>query len=216
MSAAAAKLHRIWQTRGTAAALRMVFSRVVLHRRHVVFDADLGRPYGEPEWAGGERLLMLGPGEIDAAMTPALGAFLGGDEAADNIVGVRGGDLLFVVEDDGRYLHCGYVFFNAKGARLIGETDNPPLIGCCLTAADARGRGLYRKALQAELACLARKGFRRAVIETDPENLASRRGIEAAGFGLLREADTWTVLNILVFRRSKETAGGRKWSVSLL
>lgn len=52
----------------------------------------------------------------------------------------------------------------------------------CRTAPEHEGRGLYRSALRLAADRLATSGSRRAWIETEPGNLASRRGITGAGF----------------------------------
>jgi RimJ/RimL family protein N-acetyltransferase len=192
----------------------MLCSRIVRHRQHVIFEAILDQPWPSPQWNTDERLMILGPDNV-GEMTPELRRFLGGDEAHENIESIRKGNRLFVISQAGRFVHCGYVLFHARGATLIGELDRPPLIACCLTAAGARGRGLYRKALHAELQYLQQQGYRRVVIETDPENMASRRGIEGAGFRFCRLASTWTVLNIVALRRTIGS-GKNKWNVCLL
>src|SRR6516162_1866016 len=73
----------------------------------------------------------------------------------------------------------------------------------------ARGRGLYRRALLAEMRHLGDRGDR-AVIETTPENLPSGKGIEAAGFRLCREVSGWIVLNWLVYQKAIEPSGATR------
>ena len=120
--------------------------------------------------------------------------------------GVRQGDRLFVVANGDEYQHCGYILFRTRQTKILGEEGNPPLIASCLTAPEARGRGLYRRALNAELCYLQSQGYGRAVIETDPENIPSRKGIEAAGFKLCREASVWIFFNLLVWMKAVEPA----------
>ena len=128
----------------------------------------------------------------------------------DNLEGVRQGDELFVVANGAAYQHCGYILFKTRQTRVIGERKGTPLIACCLTAPAARGRGLYRRALIAELRHLWDRGYRRVVIETSPDNLPSRKGIEAAGFRLCREVSAWIVLNWLVYQKRIEPAGATR------
>jgi RimJ/RimL family protein N-acetyltransferase len=180
----------------------------------MVFEADLEKPRAASEWSPDEILESFGPDEIDSAVTPTLKAFLGGD-AMENIDGVRSGNRLFLISGGGRHLHCGYILFRTRQAKLIGETDAPPIIACCFTAPAARGRSLYRKALNAELCFLRDRGYKRAVIETEPENTASRKGIEAAGFRLIRSVRAWIVLNGLVLQRIVEPSGSH-WRVFFL
>ena len=48
---------------------------------------------------------------------------------------------------------------------------------------------------------------RRVVIETSPDNIASRKGIEAAGFRLCREISAWIVLNSFVYQKRTDLTG---------
>ena len=118
-------------------------------------------------------------------MTPQLRAFLGGDAAEENLRGVRNGDHLFVVADQTEYLHRGYIVFHTRQSRIIGDPYGLPLIAYCYTSPKARGRGLYQRALNAELSYLRTQGHKRALIETEPSNTKSRKGI-GAGFSRTR------------------------------
>ena len=73
----------------------------------------------------------------------------------------------------------------------------------CYTAAAARGRGLYRRALLGEMRYLQDRGYKRVVIDTHPSNQASRRGIEAAGFQFARTVSVWIVLNLFALQRTE-------------
>jgi RimJ/RimL family protein N-acetyltransferase len=202
---------RIYRRRhGSVATMRFLGSRIVRHQRHVVFEAILDRAPDDVAWLEGERLKVIDRENIDSAIGAELRAFLGGDGALENLEGVRNGDELFVVAKEGEYHHCGYILFRTPQTRIIGEPQDPPLIACCLTAPAARGRGLYRRALIAELRHLWNRGYRRVVIETSPENLPSRKGIEAAGFRLCREVSAWIVLNWLVYQTQVEPAGATR------
>jgi GNAT superfamily N-acetyltransferase len=176
----------------------------------VVFEAVLDAAPDDIPWLEGERLNVIDRANMDSVIGADLRAFLGGDEAADNLEGVRNGNELFVVAHGNEYHHCGYILFRTKQTRIIGEPKDPPLIACCLTAPAARGRGLYRRTLIAELHHLWDRGYRRVVIETSPENVPSRKGIEAAGFHLCREVSAWIVLNCLVYQKQIESSGASR------
>ena len=81
------------------------------------------------------------------------------------------------------------------------------MLAYCYTHAAARGRGLYRRALAAEIEYLQEMGCRRVAIETDPSNIASQKGILAAGFDFSREVRAWIVLNSLVLSVTKDGSG---------
>ena len=208
------RIYRRWRQYGAWQTLRFLFSRVLRHQEFLVFDVSLDSPRPVPEWGDGERVQIIGPENIDTEVTPELRKFLGGDEAVENLAGVRKGDRLFVVKGDRGYLHGGYIFFETNQTRILGETDHPPLIGCCGTAQFAQGRGLYRRALNAELCYLQNQGYSRALIETSPQNIPSRKGIEAAGFRLCREVSAWIMLNLLVLQKYVEPCG-TKWRIIL-
>ena len=142
-------------------------------------------------------------------LTPDLFDFLGGGQAYESLQGVRGGDRLFVVARGSEYLHRGYILFRTQQTELLGETEGAPLIASCATAPAARGRGLYPRALNEELRYLHKHGYSRAIIETDPENHASRRGIEAAGFSLAWEMEAWIFINRFVFQRIRKQSRTR-------
>jgi hypothetical protein len=76
----------------------------------------------------------------------------------------------------------------------------------CRTAPAHTGRGLYRSALRISGACLAREGARHAWIETEPDNLSSRRGIAAAGFTPVAEL---SMVDIVGMRWLRASANGR-------
>lgn len=196
-----------WRHHGTLATLQFLASRIVRHQRHVVFEAVLDAAPDDVPLLEGERLKVIDRANLDSAIGADLRAFLGGDEAADNLEGVRNGNELFVVAHGAEYRHCGYILFRSKQTRIIGEPGDPPLIACCHTAPGARGRGHYRRTLIAELRHLWDRGYRRVVIETSPGNVPSRKGIEAAGFRLCREVSVWIVLNWLVYQKRIESSG---------
>ena len=194
------RLRCIWQQRGFWGTTRFVLSRIYRRQVNLVFEAVLTESRPSVAWKDDEQLLQFGPENVDREMSPELEHFLGGAESIDNIRGVRRGDRLFVVRSENHYLHRGYIMFRTRERRLIGQPHDAPLIGYCFTALAARGRGLYRRALTEELNYLQKKGFARAAIATSPENGASRKAIESAGFSLACESRVWIVLNIFCVR----------------
>lgn len=209
------RIGRYWRQHGARETVRFLGSRILRRRRYVVFEANLDTPRPATEWLAGEQLRLIGPETVDTEVTMEMRTFLGGDEAVENLEGVRNGDRLFVVANGREFQHCGYILFRSRQTKILGEDGNPPLIASCHTVPAARGRGLYRRALNAELCYLRELGYRRAVIETDPENIPSRKGIEGAGFRLCRETSVWIFLNWLVFENSMEPSGTKRRLFSL-
>lgn len=212
MTGAIGRISRQFKQKGVWATVRFLFSRVFRSQKHLVFEAWLTEPLMAAAPDADHRLLELGPENLDAHLDSRLEEFLGGQEAFESLEGVRKGDRLFVIANGDEYLHRGYILFKTRQKRIIGETRDAPLIASCRTAAQARGRGLYRRALQEELRYLKSLGHERAIIETDPENIASRAGIVAAGFRSGWEARVWIVLNKVVVQRILRQSHSR-WRV---
>ena len=204
------RIRRHWKQKGALATARFLLSRVFRHQKHVVYEADCRTPREPSHWADEERLVELGADNLDANLTPELQTFLGGEEAFESLQGVRGGDRLFLVVNGCEYLHRGYILFRTRQSKILGDPRADPLIANCATARGTRGRGLYRRALNAEVCHLQKLGYERVIIETQPDNHASRRGIEAAGFSLAWEAQVWIVLNWLVVQRVQKL-GTTRW-----
>lgn len=173
-------------------------SRVFRHGVHLVYEITLSAPLPAVQWDVGEQLWQFGPDDLDHHLTSDLYMFLGGESAFESLLGVRNGDRLFVIAKDGQFVYRGYVLFNTRQKKLIGEHKHTPLIGNCFTAPSARGHGIYRRALTSALSYLQSQGYRRVIIETDPENYASIKGIEATGFCLTRKVHAWIFLNLFV------------------
>ncbi len=215
MEHARGRLLSIWQRRGLWGMLCFVLGRIYRHQVSLVFEISLKQPRPPVVWDNNEEVLQFGPENVGTKMTTALEEFLGGPLASDNIEGLRSGDRLFVVASGNEFLHRGYILFRTREKQIIGEVHDTPVIGYCFTSAAARGRGIYRKALTEELNYLHREGYHRAIIVTTADNVASRKGIEAAGFSLAWEASVWIVLNWVVVRCIRTPAANR-WSAFVL
>ena len=210
-----------WRRRGALgmlqSAARAVIHLIVRRRDRLIWAMDLSQPPAVAPWTSGEHLLILGPDNLDRELTPALRTFLGGDQAASDLDGVRRGDRLFVVRAGNEYLSCSYIFFattrvTRRQARIYGEQRDTPIIGMSFTAPAARGRGLYRRLLTHMFAFLAAQGSIRAICEVHPDNTPSNRASQAAGMVLSRELTDWALLNRLFLQRVRENHATR-WRV---
>jgi hypothetical protein len=198
------RMGAVWRTRGPSGFARFIGSRVLGHRRDLLFEADTARARDPGAWPGDERLIFVSRDNVAQALTPTLGAQLARGEGAEYLEGLRGRDLLFAVVDArGDVLHHSFVLFDTRTKALLGEEAQTPLFAHCVTRADARGRGLYQRTLQHGLVELARAGHARAIINCAPDNRASVAGIERAGFRLARVLDTWIVVSRLGVQRSR-------------
>ena len=211
---AADRIRRHWHEQGARETVRFLGSRILPRRWYVVYEVDLDTPRPATKCLPDEELSVIGRETVDSKVSVEMLEFLGGNEAMEHLEGVRHGDRLFVVAGKQDFQHCGYILFHTRQTRILGEDGNP-LIASYLTAPAARGRGLYRRGLNAELCYLREHGFRRVVIETDPENIASRKGIEAAGFRLCRRTSAWIFLNRVVWQKLEENPSTRWRMVSI-
>jgi RimJ/RimL family protein N-acetyltransferase len=185
-------------------------------RDRLIWEIEL-RSFEPSVWGRGERLMILGPENIDATLTPGLRSFLGGARAQAEISGVRNGDRLFVVATDSDYLACSYIFFDTtretrRQARIYGERQGTPIIGMSFTAPEARGRGLYRRILNEMFSYLAKMNFDRAVCEVHPGNHPSNKASQAAGMCVCRRLCDLALFNRLYIQRVT-TGSKSRWRV---
>jgi hypothetical protein len=201
--------------RGILATFGFLASRLFRHQVTCVLDADLRVPLPSVEWAPSESVLIVGPQNVDSALGARERAFLGGT-TEEFIPGLRTRDLLFLISDGGTYLHRSYVMLNAStGKKLIGEEPETPLIGYAYTSDAARGRGIFKRALGAELLHLQSMGYKRALFEFHPDNTPSKKGSMAAGFSYSKIADVWIAFNLVAAQRLKSNNGTR-WKILFL
>ena len=181
--------------RGVFYFVRFALGRLFVRRlASVVYEYDLATAPTPPSWNPGERLHIFDAGNLND-MPDALQTLLGGEHAEEYLRGVRRRDLLFSLEADGQFVHYGFILFDAKQLRILGQQQNLPLIANCYTVPSYRGNGCYPRTLRAVLHHLGTFELERALIETHPENIASRRGIEKAGFRLTVEIRGWVIFN---------------------
>jgi len=194
------RLWHYYKQRGAVSTLLYFSGKLLRYYSTCVYEADLRQTHPQVGWANGEHLLVIGPENSDPILNERIQAFLGG-AAYECMEGLRSGDRLFVIANCDRYLHRGYISFTNRSNKLLCEDRDTPVIGYCYTEPSARGRGLYQRALSAEMLYLQQRGYRRVVIDTHPTNRASRNAIERTGFHLLRTVEAWIVLNVFAIRR---------------
>lgn len=204
------RIDAVWRTRGPGGFARFIASRVFSRRRDLVFEADAAGLAPPPPWEGPGELVCVTPATAERLLTPSLVAQLSQGEGAAYVEGLRGGDMLVaVVDESGRILHHSFVLFRTRTKALLAEAQTVPLFANCVTRAEARGHRIYPRALRHGLGMLAALGHARAVINCDPSNRASVRGIEYAGFRLIRETVTWSVLSRIALQVGHDPAGRR-------
>jgi hypothetical protein len=202
------RLVAVWNTRGPLGFLRFLASRAVGHRRDAIFAMEILPGQEALRWDGPGTLVCISRGNLDRELTPQLAAQLSRGEGAEYLAGLRHRDLMLAVVDGaGQILHHSFILFDTRTKVMLGEGADVPLFGHCVTRPEARGQRLYPRALQWGLAMLAQLGHRRAVINCDPDNRASIRGIEHAGFCRERDVSTWIIASCIGLQTGTDRNG---------
>jgi hypothetical protein len=200
------------------AAAEMLLSPVLRRRRRVVFEASTVGVRQASPWAANERLLLIGPDNLDT-LDPALLANLRVEKHQRDFDGIRHGNRLFLVVDGNECIHRSYVrlsegLLNDRKSLFFGELEMLPEIRSCETAERSQSRGLYRRVLNEALRYVQSLGYSRAVLYVMAENTASIKGVRAAGFTVCRELQDWILFNLLVIQNVSE-AGDTAWRIFL-
>ena len=187
---------------------------VVRRRNHVVFELDLTVPREPTPWAPGERVLEIGPDNIDTVMTPELVEFMGGEGVRKSLEGVRRGNRVVLVVDAEGYAGYGHLVINSREyVRALGEREAVPYVGNFFTAPRARRRGLFEKINNECFIALQRLGYRRVVAEARPTNAGSVKGSERVGMNIARHLTGWIVFEQVLIQRDGLTRG--PWQILL-
>jgi ribosomal protein S18 acetylase RimI-like enzyme len=190
------RLDTEWRTRGTAGFARFIALRVVQRRADVLYECDLTQ-LKDVDDAGLDAIVLVDRNNFGSAATAAVEK---GVLTGENLLYVEElraqGQLLAATDPQGRVISYAFVVFESFYKRILGEATATPIISNCLTFPAYRGQGLYPLVLRASLRHLAAQGYSRAIITCAPENIASIRGIEKAGFRRLK-----TLYSLIIFAR---------------
>lgn len=207
--------------RGTLKALaKTIFYPFVHYNRHLIWDLTLDGNRPPSSWSPKEHLSILGPEDLEKALTPRLREFLGGVAAEHDLKGVRQGDRLLLVTIEGEYAYSAYIYFDTtvetrRQKKIYGEMKETPIIGSCLTAPAFRRRGIHRRVLNDAFRYLRQIGCRRVVLEVLADNEPSNQANERVGMNIRRELTDWTVFRRLVVQRVVEDRRPR-WRVFVI
>lgn len=197
MRALLQRLATEWRTRGPAGFIRFVALRLFQWRRDVLYASDPARlAAAAAGWAEvpGETVVWVHRGNLGSADTAAVeAAVLGGANHAYREALCGADQLLAIVDKQGHVASYGFVLFESFYKQVLGEAADTPMIGNCFTDPQQRGRGYYPRLLRAACHRLADEGYRRVIITCAPDNLASVRGIEKAGFRRVRALSSLVV-----------------------
>jgi hypothetical protein len=209
------RMANLRKTRGWFELLKFLLHRTVARPwEAAVYDRDLSAELSKME-SKKEEVFYCGGKDLLSTSPPELRCLLERPEDWEYLEGIKKGDLFYAVARDGKFLHSGFVMLQTRQTGILGESWGTPLIGNCNTMPSARGQGLYPRALGAVCDALKARGYSRVLMETDPANSSSRRGIEKAGFSLHRILRGWIFFNCICFFRveSKKEHGFRCWLI---
>ena len=200
-------LHRLeteYRLRGAAGVVWLILSRVARSRRDLLFEkttSQVGVDFAvTPSVVVIDRHCVDNPG-----IAPVMQEIFTGDNL-QYLQGLRRDDLLFVALDEqGAVAAYAFVLFQTQYKRVLGIGRDVPLIGNCYTLPAHRGQRMYPQLLVVACSELARRGYSLAAISCEPQNRASIRGIERAGFTGVSMIRTIIVLLRVVLVRRVET-----------
>jgi len=212
------KLEEIWEIakkKGVLKAFKILIGLIIFHKMvSLVYETKLNLPIKKVVWDKKEKVLIYNSKNYNSIPKKLIDS-LGGKRALEYIEGIKYEDILFVVKKNNEYVYHGFVMFNSRENKIMGEENKIPLIGNCFTSPAARGHSIYTRILNEKLRYLRDKGYLKATVETHPENIASRKGIEANHFKLKREVYSFVFFDKLAFQfiKSKE---GNKFKIKIV
>lgn len=224
------RLAQYWKRRGTFETLGAVGSTlldyVVHHRCRLVFEVSLAVPREPSTWGPRERLLVIGPENIDE-LSPELLLTLEPERHLADFQSIREGNRLFVVACGDFCVHRGYVctvdrpaLDHDRGAVFFGELSDAPMIRGSETTRYAGHRtvyqhvcrGLFTRVLNEQLRYLQAAGYSHAVLFIMAENTLSIKGVTDAGFHLCRVLNDWIIFRSLIAQKVC-SKGLRTWRI---
>ena len=178
-----ARLLTEFRTRGGTGFARFVAARLAQMRCDVLYEIDLTESKTAPRLPAGLAWVLVDRHSLGSPATCQVEAEVLTPENHAYRLALQGQDQLLALTDaQGRVRSYGFVVFESFYKRVLGEASSVPMISNCFTFAAQRGQGLYPQLLGIACHHLAGQGHRRAIITCAPDNVASVRGIEKAGF----------------------------------
>ncbi|TFW17280.1 GNAT family N-acetyltransferase [Duganella callida] len=199
MSKVMARLARELRGRGLVGFTHFVARRFVQWRADVLYEQDLRLlpAAAAPVPAPSARVTLIDRGNFGSEATAALerAVLVGGN--VDYVSDLRGtGQLWIATDEHGAVASYAFVVFASFYKHILHEDSGTPIICNCVTMPAHRGQGLYPRLLRESCQRLAAQGFGRVIITCEPDNRASIRGIEKAGFQRVK-----TLYSLILFTR---------------
>ena len=192
------------RTRGAVGFLRFVALRLVQWRGDLLYEMDLRALAAMLQAEQDESVVLVDLHTLDneATQVAQKTVLTGGNHAYREEL--RGDGQLFALTNaQGQVTSYGFVLFDSFYKRIMGEARATPMISNCYTFPEQRGQGLYPRLLLAVCRSLAAQGHQRAIITCAPDNSASIRGVEKAGFRCVKSLYTLVlVTRWIAFQKS--------------
>lgn len=191
-----ARLSEVWRSSGPRGAFRFLARSLVFKKWHtIVYRDELGLKRPESEFPESFTFTIHSPSARTPKSMRASIAKAGGREF---LLSLSNEDSLWTISYQNRCVAWGAVSPQSKQARILRLPADAVLLGSGFVVPAFRNRGLHRKALNAVALWTARTLGRRAWLEVAPDNTASIRGIEAAGFSKVREVKMRVLLRSII------------------
>lgn len=171
------------RTRGIPGFARFIALRLMQRRADVLFEFDLSHLAATDAEGPIDAIVVVNRGNFGSAATASVERDVLTGPNHEYVEELQGkGTLMAVIDGQGKVTSYAFVVFESFYKRILGESDDMPIISNCVTLPAYRGQGIYPRLLRATCRHLAAQGYRRAIITCAPDNIASVRGIEKAGF----------------------------------
>ena len=177
------RLFNEMRTRGAIGFFNFVRTRVWQFREDVLFEMRLPLSSSTSLHPNLDKVVLVRRENFGCEETAMVEREVLTDHNFAYREALQGEDLLYAATDESGHVSTyGFVLFNSFYKRILGESNQVPMIGNCFTFPQHRGRGLYANLLMSISGHLSSQGYQRVIITCAPDNLASVRGIQRAGF----------------------------------
>lgn len=210
--AAFARLGGLLRARGLVGLTGFLATRVARVRRHVLFLEPAVDP-GPVDWQEDETVLIVRTAAELESLEQRVGALPA--ELRPYRDGVARGEAAGCLVLVGETLaHWSFLMYRSRMLCLLGAPEGAVLLGNAYTVPAFRGRGLQTRSLRARRRLAADSSAAWVVVETAPENTASRRALVRAGIAEMGELTVLVLLNHLAVRwGAAARREGRAWTV---
>ena len=171
------------RTRGVIGFFNFARTRVWQYREDVLFEMPLPSCPSTSLHTNLDKLVLVQSDNFGSKETEIVEREVLTDHNFAYREALQADDLLYAATDEfGHVSAYGFVLFDSFYKRILGESNQVPMIGNCFTFPQNRSRGLYTSLLVSISDHLNSQGYCRVIITCAPDNLASVRGIQKAGF----------------------------------